>query len=218
MAPKSGAAAAAPTADDLKTGSGAPQPEGRRLERALGGQIRQLRRQHDLSVADLAGAAGISAGMLSKIENGQISPSLSTLNAIAGALSAPLSSLFAAFEDRQDCSFTHAGQGVVIERRGSKVGHVYELLGHALGGDLVLEPFLITLKKDAAPYTGFQHAGVEFLYMLEGRLQYRHGDKSYDLAPGDAMLFDSGALHGPEALPEGPIRYLSIIAYPRERG
>ena len=204
--------------DALKTGSGAPAQEARTLERALGGQIRQMRRQHDLSVADLAGAAGISTGMLSKIENGQISPSLTTLNAIAAALSAPLSSLFAAFEERQDCSFTRAGQGVVIERRGSKVGHVYELLGHALGGDIGIEPFLITLKTDAEPYIGFQHAGVEFIYMLEGRLSYRHGDKAYELGPGDAILFDSGAMHGPESLVEKPLKYISVICYPRDRG
>lgn len=206
------------SSDDLKTGSGAPAVEARTLERALGGQIRQLRRQHDLSITDLAGAAGISTGMLSKIENGQISASLTTLNAIATALSAPLSTLFAAFEERRDCSFTRAGQGVVIERRGTKIGHVYELLGHALGGEVAVEPFLITLKEDAEPYIGFQHGGVEFIYMLEGRLRYRHGDKAYELGPGDALMFDSGALHGPEILIERPLRYLSIIGYARDGG
>ena len=116
------------------TGSGAPAKSARTLELALGVQIRLFRRQHDLSVSDLAGAAGISTGMLSKIENGQISPSLSTLQAIASALGTPISTLFSTFEDRQDCSYVRANQGVVIERRGTKSGHVYELLGHALGG------------------------------------------------------------------------------------
>src|ERR1700722_1167561 len=63
---------------DLKTGSGAPQEPERTLERAIGTQIRDLRQRFHLSVAHLAGAASISGGMLSKIENGQISPSLST--------------------------------------------------------------------------------------------------------------------------------------------
>ncbi len=97
------------------------------------------------------------------------------------------------------------------------MGHVYELLGHLLDGDIAIEPFLITLKDNAEPYIGFQHAGVEFIYMLEGEIRYRHGDKTYDLGPGDAFLFDSGAMHGPEALLRRPLRYLSIICYPRER-
>ncbi|MGE5721081.1 MAG: helix-turn-helix domain-containing protein [Sphingomonadales bacterium] len=200
--------------DGPTTVSNAPAVAVRVLERALGKQIRQVRRELDLSVADLANAAGISIGMMSKIENGQISPSLSTLQAISSALSVPLSSLFASFEERQDCSYVPAGQGVTIERRGSKVGHVYQLLGHALRGDIILEPYLITLEEDAAAFTGFHHAGVEFIYMLEGEVVYRHGGAAYHLRPGDSLLFDSTALHGPESLVTRSSRYLSIIVYP----
>jgi DNA-binding XRE family transcriptional regulator len=199
---------------DRQTVSNAPPVGVRLLERALGKQIRQLRRALDLSVADLAGAAGISTGMMSKIENGQISPSLATLQSISSALSVSLSSLFASFEERQDCSFVPAGQGVTIERRGSKVGHVYQLLGHALRGDVVVEPYLITLEKDAAAFTGFQHSGVEFIYMLDGEVTYRHAGGLYHLKPGDALMFDSTALHGPEQLLTPTTRYLSIIVYP----
>jgi transcriptional regulator with XRE-family HTH domain len=201
---------------EAATGSGAPAKADRTLELALGVQVRLFRRQQDLSLSDLAAAAGVSTGMLSKIENGQISPSLSTLQAIAAALGVSISSLFSTFEDRQDCSFVRAGQGVIIERRGTKSGHVYELLGHALGGALAVEPFLITLEEAAAPHTGFQHAGVEFIYMLSGEVTYRHGGQVYHLTPGDALMFDSSGLHGPEALLKGPIRYLSVIIYPRQ--
>lgn len=200
---------------DLATGSSAPAEPNRTLEKTIGGQVRSLRRQIDLSVADLAAAAGISAGMLSKIENGQISASLGTLQSIAAALSAPMSSLFTAFDEKRDCSFVKAGQGVAIERRGSKVGHVYQLLGAVLGGDVVVEPYLITLREDAVPYAGFRHAGTEFIYMISGEVVYRHGDQTYRLTAGDSILFDSGALHGPEELVEAPMTYLSIIVYPR---
>lgn len=200
----------------LATGSSAPSDNPRSLERAIGSQVRILRRHNDLSVSDLAAAAGISSGMLSKIENGQISASLSTLQAIAGALTVPLSNLFAAFEDRRDCSYVRSGQGVVIERRGTKVGHVYQLLGHVLRGAVVIEPYLITLRKGAEAYTSFQHGGMEFIYMLSGEVVYRHGDQSYHLKPGDSLLFDSTALHGPETLVQQPMTYLSIIVYPRE--
>ena len=198
------------------TGSNAPAVNDRALERALGIQIRALRRSQDMSVADLAGASGISSGMMSKIENGQISASLTTLQALSRALSVPLSSMFASFEDRQDCSYVKASQGVVIERRGTKAGHVYQLLGHVLRGDIAVEPYLITLAEGAVPHTGFAHGGVEFIYMLEGQVIYRHGADVYDLQPGDAMLFDSSALHGPENLVRHPMRYLSIIIYPRQ--
>lgn len=201
--------------DELATGSNAPRKAQTSLERALGAQIRQLRRQRDLSIRDLSVAAGCSSGLLSRIETGQISPSLSTLQSIAAALSVPMSALFAEYEDRRDCSYVRANQGVVIERRGTKAGHVYNLLGHSLRGDVVVEPYLIELREQAMAYTGFQHAGTEFIYMLSGRVVYRHGDSTYELFPGDALLFDSAALHGPELLLELPATYLSIIVYPR---
>ncbi len=198
------------------TGSGAPAPRESTLEEALGVQVRALRRQLDLTVSDLASSAGISIGMLSKIENGQISPSLATLQAIASALNVPITTLFSAFEERRDCSFVRSGQGVIIERRGTKVGHQYELLGHGLGGDVVVEPYLITLSEGAAPYTEFRHAGVEFIYMLTGEVMYRHADRSYHLRPGDSLMFDSGAAHGPESLLVTPMTYLSVIVYGRD--
>lgn len=204
--------------DQFPTGSGAPSNDPRALEKALGARVRQLRRQQDLSVADLASAAGLSTGMLSKIENGQISPSLTSVHALAQALNVPISSLFALAEERQDCSYVASGQGVKIERRGTKSGHIYQLLGHLMSGDQVVEPYLITLAEDAIPYTGFSHSGTELIYMLEGEVTYRHGDRRYELKAGDTMLFDSQAQHGPESMGAGVNRYLSIIAYTRQGG
>jgi transcriptional regulator with XRE-family HTH domain len=168
-----------------------------------------------LTVSELAAAAEISPGMLSKIENGQISPSLNTLQTLAQALNIPIAMLFTNFEQRRDCSYVKSGEGVVIRRRGTKVGHQYQLLGHSLEGDMVVEPYLITLSEDAVPYTAFQHEGVEFIYMLTGEVDYAHADRNYQLKPGDAILFDSAAPHGPVKLTRTPMTYLSIIIYPR---
>jgi transcriptional regulator with XRE-family HTH domain len=207
-----------PDADhELLTGSTAPsEAAARTLEGSIGFEVRRLRKSLDLTVAELGAAAGISAGMLSKIENGSISPSLGTLNAVANALNVPITRLFAETDERRDCSFVKARTGVRIERRGTKAGHLYDLLGHSLGGAIVVEPYLITLEHDALPYTHFRHAGVEFIYMLTGTVRYRHGDRTYLMEPGDALFFDAAARHGPEDLIDVPMTYLSIIIYPRE--
>jgi transcriptional regulator with XRE-family HTH domain len=197
------------------TGSGAPESGPRSLEQAIGAQVRFHRKRLGLTGAELAAAAGVSAGMLSKIENGQISPSLSMLQALAEALNQPIQALFATAEDRRDCSFVRAGEGARIQRRGTRVGHSYELLGASLSGPLVVEPYLIRLEEDAVPYTAFQHEGIEFIYMLAGEVVYAHADRTYHLRPGDAILFDSAAAHGPQTLVSLPSTYLSIIVYPR---
>jgi transcriptional regulator with XRE-family HTH domain len=205
-----------PMAEPYATGSSAAGVSDLTLEQAIGAQVRLLRRRVGITVSELAASAGLSGGMLSKIENGQISPSLASLQALATALNVPLTTFFSTFEEKRDCSFVKAGTGVIIERRGTKAGHQYSLLGAAIGGTVVVEPYLITLHKDAAPYPAFQHVGTEFIYMLTGEVVYRHGDQSYHLAPGDALLFDSAAPHGPEKLIVQPMTYLSIITYSRE--
>jgi DNA-binding XRE family transcriptional regulator len=202
--------------NELRTGSSAPPELPRRtLEEEVGTEVRRLRKSLDLTVTELGSAAGISVGMLSKIENGMISPSLATLSALARALNVSIRQLFAESEERHDCSFVKAGTGVRIERRGTKAGHLYDLLGHSLAGEIGVDPYLITLKQDAQPYTQFRHAGVEFLYMLSGKVRYRHVDQTYLMEPGDALFFDAAGRHGPDELIQGPMQYLSIIIYPR---
>ena len=209
---------APPTPNDgeLKTSSLAPQPAARlSIVASIGTQVRTLRRKLDLTVAELAEQAGLSVSMVSKIENGAVSASIDSLEALSRALNVPLTTFFASYEEQRDCSYVLAGHGVTIERRGTKAGHQYQLLGHSISGEIVVEPYLITLTEEAKPYTLFQHAGVEFIYMLTGRVLYRHADKAYPLAPGDALFFDAAGLHGPEELTKLPMTYLSIIIYPR---
>ncbi|MEM1362364.1 MAG: XRE family transcriptional regulator [Pseudomonadota bacterium] len=184
------------------------------LEAAIGRTVRNLRQGLGVTISDLARSTELSVGMVSKIENGQTSPSLSTLKALAAALNVPISIFFQDFDVRRDASYVPAGQGVKIDRRGTKSGHVYELLGHSLRSAVQIEPYLITLGSDAETHTTFQHPGHEFLYMLSGEVIYRHGEQSYHLHPGDALFFDALAPHGPSETPQLPATYLSIIVTP----
>ena len=181
------------------------------LEKAIGKQVREYRTSLGMTLASLSRTTGLSSGMLSKIENGQTSPSLATLRALAGALNVPVTALFRRFEEQRDASFVRAGQGLLIERRGSRAGHEYRLLGHSVGEKTLVEPFLITLREDSDVFPLFQHAGQEFIYMLSGEVVYRYGEKLYHLHPGDSLFFDSDAPHGPENLIALPAEFLSFI-------
>jgi transcriptional regulator with XRE-family HTH domain len=201
--------------EELRTGSNAPLEVGGSLESKIGNEVRQLRKELELTVAELSTSAGISTGMLSKIETGSISASLGTLNALSKALNVPISRFFRETEEERDCSFVKAGTGVKIERRGTKSGHHYQLLGQSIHGELGVEPYLITLNEDAEAYSNFRHAGVEMIYMLTGKVRYRHADQTYLMEPGDTLFFDAAARHGPEELVKAPMTYLSVIIYPR---
>jgi len=189
---------------------------GRSLEAAIGREVRILRRQQGMTGADLAGITGLSIGMLSKIENGQTSPSLTTLQGLSHAFSVPLTTFFKSYEERREAQHVKAGEHLEIERRGTRAGHQYNLLGHigSNSSGVVVEPYMITLTTESDIFPTFQHEGLELIYMLEGAVGYRHGDTIYDLQPGDSLFFDADAPHGPEVLVTLPARYLSVIAYP----
>ncbi len=181
------------------------------LEIAIGRQVRRYRKQLGLTITEMCDRTGLSAGMMSKIENGNTSPSLATLRSLSTALNVPVTSLFREFEEQREATFVKAGQGLAIERRGTRAGHQYQLLGHSVHSDVSVEPYLITLKKESEVFPIFQHAGVEFIYVLQGSMVYRHLNATYSLTQGDSLFFDSDAPHGPEELLELPVRFLSVI-------
>lgn len=187
------------------------------LEVAIGKEVRAFRQQQKMTVFALAEETGLSIGMLSKIENGNTSPSLTTLQTLSNALSVPLTSFFRGFEESRSAVLTKAGMGAESARRGTRAGHQYNLLGHigSNASGVVVEPYLITLSEESDVFPVFQHDGIETIYMLEGEVDYRHGNKIYELKPGDTLFFDADAPHGPENLIDLPIRYLSIISYPQ---
>ncbi|MFK0333982.1 helix-turn-helix domain-containing protein [Rhizobium sp. NPDC090275] len=187
------------------------------LEMAIGHEVRTYRKALGITVTDLSTATGISVGMLSKIENGNISPSLTSLQSLSKALGVPLTAFFRRFEEPRNAIFVKAGEGVNIERRGTRAGHQYSLLGHIDNNSsgVTVEPYLISLTAESDVFPTFQHDGMEFLYMLEGEVVYRHSDQLYQMKPGDSLFFDADAPHGPEELVRLPCRYLSIISYPK---
>lgn len=184
------------------------------LEEAIGSNVRQLRAHAGLSVGDMAERIGISKAMLSKIENAQTSCSLSTLARLAAGLNVPVTSLFRGADTERQASYVRSGQGTPIVRNGSQVGHAYELLGTLRGEHKRLECLMVTLSGASETYPLFQHPGTEFIFMLEGEMDYGHSRTVYRLRPGDSLQLDGEGAHGPVDLITTPIRFLSVIAFP----
>ena len=184
-----------------------------RLEHAIGAQLRRIRHGSGQTLAEMAARTGISKPMLSKIENAQISCSLTTLARLASALEVPVTALFRDADTPREAVFTPAGQGARIVARGTRVGHDYTLLGALRGQHKRMEAHLVTLTERSEEFPLFQHPGTELLYMLEGVMVYGHGDSSYTMHPGDALQLDGEGAHGPRELIELPIRFMSVVAY-----
>jgi transcriptional regulator with XRE-family HTH domain len=184
------------------------------LERCLGTALRQKRLAHGLTIADVSELAGISRGMLSKIENGQSATSLDTLHRLARALGVSLSALFRDVDVIEgNAQLVRADEGMEVVRRGTRRGHTYRLLAYDQGPRKLFEPFLISLDDASEVFPTFQHPGTEFIHLLQGRMIYRHGKDTHELGPGDSLTFSGDVPHGPEVLVETPIRFVAVIMY-----
>ncbi|RAU17884.1 XRE family transcriptional regulator [Nitrincola tibetensis] len=187
------------------------------LEQYIAMKVKRTRVEQGLKIMDVARIAGLSQGMVSKIENAQVSTSLDTLSRLCDAIGLTISKLFSDYDRPEGgAQLTKSGQGMEVVRRGTEKGHTYQLLSYHRGKKKTYEPFLISMDDAAEVFPTFSHPGQEFIYMLEGKILYRHGNHLYDMGPGDSLSFDAEVPHGPEQLIEVPIRLLSVIHYDDE--
>ena len=184
------------------------------LERYIGSVLKQARKEQSLTIADVAQLSGLSSGMVSKIENGQVSTSLNALSSMTTALGLTLSRLFRDYDSTEGkAQLIKSGQGMEVIRRGTKNGHTYHLLSYNRGHEKNFEPFLISMDDESEAFPTFQHEGTQFIHMLQGRIDYRHGKEVYSLEPGDSFTFDATVPHGPERLVQVPIRFLAVTIF-----
>lgn len=188
------------------------------LAAQVGATVRRLRTAQNLTLAELARSAAISPAMLSRMERGDVSPSLDTLAQLAAALNTTCAALLRDPDQAaSDAQHVKKGEGLEVVRRGTKRGHTYHLLASDRGPRKTFEPFLVTLTDRSELFPEFEHAGTEIIHILEGSLRYKHGAETFLLKPGDTLTFRGDVPHGPEKLLKTPIRMLSMIVYGGER-
>lgn len=197
-------------------GSGKPSSSEDAMRATIARRLREYRLDLDWTMTQLAGRSGVSKAMLSKIENAQTTPALTTLSRIAEAMAVPVTAFFRGLDDEQDMLHVKAGQGLDIQHRGSGVGRSYQSLGRMRFPHDRLEPTLVTIDRDDEVFPLYQHGGSELIYVVSGRLEYCYGRRHVLLGPGDSLQLLGEVLHGPGKLIELPIRMLSVKAVSSE--
>jgi transcriptional regulator with XRE-family HTH domain len=181
---------------------------------AVGRAIRELRELAGLNARDLARGAGVSAAMISRIESGQVSPSLNTLERIAGMLDVPMASLFGqAGTNFSDITHVRNGEGLKARRILGEHVHEYVVLGFHRRFDLQFECHLVTVKRSAksSPPTYTGH-GCVAIYVLEGEAIYRYGDQRIRIAQGDSLCLDAEMRYGVHEVITPQVKFLAVQA------
>jgi transcriptional regulator with XRE-family HTH domain len=166
----------------------------------LGHAIRTIRLERGLTLQAVADAAGVSLSLISQVERGLASPSISTLRRIAGALRVPIAAMFLGSGEPSPGESDRAGQRLVVRRRERKGLHVprsgvvYELLTPDLNRKIEFiwieyEPGSVTHPEPMS------HPGEENAVCLQGSVVVSIEGEEFVLNPGDSISFESGRPH-----------------------
>jgi transcriptional regulator with XRE-family HTH domain len=185
-------------------------------ERQVGKNIKKIRKEKDLSLNELADMIGMTKGYISKIENSESAPPLSTLSKIAASLDVEVGDLTAEDLDLPQpmrVCVTRKGEGKKLST-GGLTGYHYEILAHKKSGKN-MEPMLLSpaFEEEAI----FSHEGEEFMYTIEGTHEVIYDGKSYIVDAGDSIYFDSIVPHTGRSIGKTKAKVLAIsYSYKRD--
>lgn len=182
-------------------------------QQAVGLHVRELRTRAGLSLRALAEQTDFSPSFISQVENGQVSPSIASMERIAASLGVSLGEFFAAAARGEGGSVVRADERTVLSSSWSAAS-VAAL--SPMSGQRRLEPVLITLEpggrsgKHPSP-----HATEEFAFVLEGEVRLTLGPEPHELRAGDAVTILPRELRLWENRGRRPARVLVVSAVSR---
>jgi transcriptional regulator with XRE-family HTH domain len=165
-------------------------------EKRIGERIKHLRLKKSMGLVELGRHTGLSASFLSQLETGRVVPTLRNLARIAMVFSKDLSYFFEP-EPRTLFRVHRRDERVRLPQTGvDDPSYFFESLGYHVP-DRQLDPYFaefLPLKEGRVP-RAHQHTGCEFLYLLSGTLDVRHGEATHRVEVGDAIYFDANTVH-----------------------
>ncbi|RYD27880.1 MAG: cupin domain-containing protein [Verrucomicrobiaceae bacterium] len=160
----------------------------------LASRIKMARISKGYTLERVADLSGLAKGLLSKVENFRVTPSLPTLSRIADALGLSLPQLFEGLDDKPKLSMVRAGERRRIERDRDQSNIDYFALAHARA-DRKMDPFILSVPPGGGRNEAMPHEGEEFLTVLEGGISFQYEGEVHQLSAGDSVYFDAEVDH-----------------------
>ncbi len=164
----------------------------------LGSAIKSFRKGKNLTLAMLSEKTGLTAGLLSRIENFRTIPSLPVLLKIAAALEVQPAELLAGIGEKDSPAWilVRKNERLQLERENSK-GFRYETLLDTESAGCNLQTLILTVEP-GAEREKVTTDGDQFIFILKGDIIFTLGAKKINMSEGDILFFDGGIEHVPE--------------------
>lgn len=171
----------------------------------IGSKIRALRQKKDLGLVQLGEHTGLSSGMLSKIERGQLFPTLPTLLKIAMVFGVGLDHFFVDDKDTPLVSIVRKAERLRLPDRPGDTSPAYffESLNFPVA-DRKIDAFYAEFEPTSEPTEPHAHAGAEIIYVIDGQLIVTIDGNDAVLNEGDSIYFDSATPHSYRRGGDGP--------------
>jgi transcriptional regulator with XRE-family HTH domain len=180
----------------------------------IGQKIRELRKGKAFTLQDLSGSTGLSKSLLSQIENEIVVPPISTLLKISRALDKDIAFFFQDPDNDTKVAVVRVFERERLDTKKlgrSDGGYFYESLAYKKGRKS-MEPFFVEFeRKDEKDMPFYSHEGEEFMFVLEGNLEFRTTDDVYRLKPGDSLYFESDVPHSYRALGRNNAKAIVVV-------
>lgn len=183
----------------------------------VGAKLRQLRLKKKIGLTDLGKHTGLSASMISQLENGKLVPTLPTLARLAMVFDVGLDHFFAVRKRRRPFSIVRAEERMKFpDRAGSpNPAYFFECLAFGIQ-EKSLQAYLAEFpNRESNGLEEHFHEGAEFMHVLEGALSVRYEGDEHQLKAGDSVYFDSSEPHAYRGVSEEPARAVIITTPPR---
>jgi transcriptional regulator with XRE-family HTH domain len=176
-----------------------PKPVAKASPTTLASRIAFLRRQHGMTLDQLAEGAGLTKSYISKVERGLSIPSISTALKIAVTFDLSVGQLLGETQYDDAISVVRRGERPSFMRGGSSSGYDYEMLAPGKRFK-TMEPFIMRPPLKFQDDRRFEHGGQEMIFVLSGAIELDFGSHSYTLNSGDCAYFDSHIPHRSRSL------------------
>ena len=180
------------------------------IEAEIGKRIHQYRLQNRFTLQELADKTGYSKGYLSKVEKSGKAPPVATLSVIARELGVSVSVILGEETIDDSICLVRENERMLMAKTGEEFGYAYEALANPYPNKH-MEPFILTYPSDDALKHTFQHDGQEMLFVLQGKMRFKYGNKEFVLDKGDCIYFDSSVAHTGEPLGGQPLKTLIVL-------
>lgn len=185
-------------------------------EKRIGDKIKEFRLSRCMTLDQLAAMTGFTKGYISRIENSEKSPPVSTLGKIANALNIDIISFLSGDEERKEdtnIDIIKKDERKVVGSMDAPTGYTYESLAYRIPGKN-MDPYMITIDDHSSE---FQHEGEEFIHIIQGKIEFYYEGKTYTLEEGDSAYFSSGIPHSGRSIGDSKAKFLCVM-YSYRRG